>query len=197
MRNGFGIKIGFKINTMKNLINIREIDQIEELKSEYDLEKASLLARKLRWMIKNDPSLIPIRKKVLDLMEEYENKHWRKEELITDEKVKESDKAEKIIHKEIAFYNRRKIIIREKLKEFDMNQQDLGKLLGHSKSYISELVNGVSNFSMKDLVVIHKLFKISFDILIPDFIESETREQLTNNISQLNNPKLSLRKKDL
>lgn len=77
-----------------------------------------------------------------------------------------------------------------------MNQQDLGILLGHSKSYISELVNGVSNFSMKDLIVIHKLFRISFDVMIPDFIERETREQLTKNINQLNNPNLMLRKKD-
>lgn len=97
---------------MKNLTNIREIDQIDELKSEYDLEKASLLSRKLRWMIKRDPSLIPVRNKVLDLMEEYENKHWRQEELITDNQVKESDKAGEVIQKEIEFFNRRKEIIR-------------------------------------------------------------------------------------
>ncbi|MEX0981129.1 MAG: helix-turn-helix transcriptional regulator [Bacteroidales bacterium] len=71
------------------------------------------------------------------------------------------------------------------------------KLLGHSKSYISELVNGVSNLSIKDIILIHRIFKISFDDLIPTFIESETTEELKQNIHKLNKPKLKLSKKDL
>ncbi len=182
---------------MKNIIDIRDIEQINELKCEYDLEKASLLARKLRWMSKDDPSLIPVRERLLELMEDYENKHWINEELISNEQIEESDKAEELIQKEIEFYNKRKELIREKLKEYDMNQQDLGKLLGHSKSYISELVNGVSNFSLKDIIVLHRIFRISFEILIPTFIESETRDQLKRNINKLNKPKLKLSKEDL
>ena len=182
---------------MKNLINIRDIKQIDELKSEYDLEKASLLARKLRWMSQEDSSLKPIRDKLLQLMEDYENKHWDNLELISDEQVEESDKAEELIQKEIEFFNKRKETIRARLKEYDMNQQELGKLLGHSKSYISELVNGVSNFSMKDIIVIHRIFKISFDDLIPTFIESETRDEIKRNIHKLNKPKLRLSKEDL
>jgi transcriptional regulator with XRE-family HTH domain len=190
-------KAGLNNSAMKKLINIRDIYQIEELKSEYDLEKASLLTRKLRWMSKEDSSLIPVREKLLQLMEDYENKHWKNEELITDQQVEESDNAEEIIQREIEFYNKRKEILRAKLKEYDMNQQELGELLGHSKSYISELVNGVSNFSMKDIIVIHRIFKISFDDLIPTFIESETREELKQNIHKLNKPKLKLSKEDL
>jgi len=182
---------------MKNLSNIRDIDHIDELKSEYDLQKASLLARKLRWMSQDDSSLIPIRDKLLQLMENYENKHWNNSDLITDEQIEESDKAEDIIQKEIEFYNKRKEIIRSKLKEYDMNQQELGELLGHSKSYISELVNGASNFSMKDIIVIHRIFKISFDDLIPTVIESETRDEIKKNIHKLNKPKLKLSKEDL
>lgn len=182
---------------MKNLINIRDIKQIDELKSEYDLEKASLLARKLRWMSQEDSSLKPIRDKLLQLMENYEKKHWDNLELISDEQVEESDKAEELIQKEIEFYNKRKEMIRAKLKEYDMNQQELGELLGHSKSYISELVNGVSNFSMKDIILIHRIFKISFDNLIPTFIESETRDEIKRNIHKLNKPKLRLSKEDL
>ncbi len=182
---------------MKDLINIRDIEQVKELKSEYDLEKASLLARKLRWMSQDDPSLKPIREKLLRLMEDYETKHWNNLELVTDEQIDESDKAEEIIQKEIEFYNKRKELIRAKLKEYDMNQQELGQLLDHSKSYISELVNGVSNFSMKDIIVIHRIFKISFDDLIPTFIESETRDQIKRNIHKLKKPKLRLRKEDL
>jgi len=182
---------------MRNVINIRNIDQVNELKSEYDLEKASLLARKLRWMSKDDSSLIPIRNRLLELMEDYERKHWIDEGTISDEQLEESDKAEEIIQKEIDFYNRRKVIIREKLKECGMTQQDLGELLDHRKSYISELINGVSNFSLKDIIIIHKIFRISLEILVPTFIESETREQLKRNIRRLNNPKLKLSKEDL
>ena len=182
---------------MKDLIDIRDIEHINKLNNEYELEKASLLARKLRWMSKDDPSLIPIRKKILDLIYDYENKNWRDEEKITDGQIEESDKAEEIVNKELQFYNRRKETIRRKLKDYDMTQQDLGDLLGHSKTYISELVNGVSNFSIKDLVIIHRIFQISFDILIPTFIEDETRNQLKRNIQRLNKPKLKLRKEDL
>lgn len=182
---------------MKNLINIRDIEQINELTSEYDLEKASLLARKLRWMSQDDSTLIPIREKLLHLMEDYEKKHWDNSELITNDQLEESDKAEEIIQREIEFYNKRKEIIRAKLKEYDMNQQEFGELLGHSKSYISELVNGASNFSMKDIIVIHRIFKISFDNLIPTFIESETRDEIKRNIHKLNKPKLKLSKEDL
>ncbi len=42
---------------MKNLKDIREINSVEMLKNEYDLEKASVLARKLRLLIKEDDSL--------------------------------------------------------------------------------------------------------------------------------------------
>jgi transcriptional regulator with XRE-family HTH domain len=182
---------------MKNLMDIRDVNQIKELRNEYDLEKASLLARKLRWMIKEDASLIPVRERLLDLMEAYEHKHWRDESSISDKQMEDSDKAEEIINKENQFYNQRKEAIRKKLKQYDMTQQDLGALLGHSKSYISELVNGVSNFSMKDLVIIHRIFKISFDVLIPTFIEVETRDELKRNILRLNKPKLKLNKVDL
>jgi transcriptional regulator with XRE-family HTH domain len=182
---------------MKNLKSIRDINKIDELKNEYDLEKASLLARKLRWMSQEDSSLIPIREKLLQLMDDYEKKHWDNSDLITDEQIAESDKAEEIIQKEIEFYNKRKEIIRSKLKEYEMNQKEMGELLGHSKSYISELMNGASKFSMKDIILIHRIFKISFDDLIPTFIESETHEKIKRNIHKLNKPKLKLSKEDL
>lgn len=124
------------------------------MKSEYDLQKASLPARKLRWMGKDDSSLLPIRERLLILIEDYENKYWKNEELISDSQIEESDKVEELSQKEIEFYNKRKDLIRAKLKEYDMTQQDLGTLPGHSKSYISELLYGVSNFSIKDLAVI-------------------------------------------
>lgn len=78
-----------------------------------------------------------------------------------------------------------------------MTQQDLGKLLDHPKSYISELMNGVSQFSMKDLVIIHRLFGISLKTLIPTYLQSDTRTKINETINKLNKPKLKLKKDDI
>ena len=78
-----------------------------------------------------------------------------------------------------------------------MTQTDLGELLGHKKSYMSELINGVSQFSMKDLIIIHRILHIELSKLIPTYLQNETREQIKSTIDRLNKPKLKLRKKDL
>ncbi len=78
-----------------------------------------------------------------------------------------------------------------------MTQQDLGTLLRHPKSYMSELINGVSQFTMKDLVIIHRVFGISLKTLIPTYLQSETREIVRESIRKLNKPKLGLRKTEL
>lgn len=182
---------------MKDIINIKEVENIERLENEYDLQKASLLERKLRLMSDENPDLKPLRKKLRDLIKEYEVREWSDFENITDSKVAESDKAEAIINYEQKFINKRKESIRKKLKEFDMSQQDLGTLLGHPKSYMSELINGVSQFTMKDLVIIHRIFGINLKILIPIYLQSETREKVRESIQKLNKPKLGLKKVEL
>lgn len=48
---------------MKEIKDIKEIENIERIENEYDLQKASLLDRKLRLMIKENPDLKPIRKR--------------------------------------------------------------------------------------------------------------------------------------
>jgi len=179
---------------MKDIINIKDIENIEKLENEYDLQKASLLERKLRLMIDENPNLKPLRKKLRFLITEYESREWSDFENISDTKITELEKAEVIISYEQKFINKRKKIIREKLKEFDMTQQDLGVLLGHPKSYISELINGVSQFIMKDLVIIHRILGINLKILIPIYLQSETREKVKKSIQKLNKPKLKLRK---
>ncbi|MDZ7777005.1 MAG: hypothetical protein U5L09_16020 [Bacteroidales bacterium] len=40
------------------------------------MEKASLLERKLRLMIDENPDLKPIRKRLRDLIKEYEDREW-------------------------------------------------------------------------------------------------------------------------
>jgi hypothetical protein len=47
---------------MKDILDIKEIKKIERLENEYDLEKASLLERKLRLMLIDNPDLKPLRK---------------------------------------------------------------------------------------------------------------------------------------
>lgn len=182
---------------MKDIMDIKEVKRIERLENEYDLQKASLLERKLRLMIDDNPDLKPIRRKLRELIKEYEAREWSDLENILDSQVLESDNAEEIINYEQKFLKKRKESIRKKLKEFDMTQQDLGLLLGHPKSYMSELINGVSQFTMKDLVIIHRVFEINLTILIPTYLQSETRDKVRDSIKRLNKPKLGLRKKEL
>lgn len=182
---------------MKDIFSIKEVNNIERLENEYDLEKASLLERKLRLMIKDNADLKPIRKKLRELIEEYEEREWSEFDKISDSKIIESDKAEEIVNFEQKFIQKRKEAIRKKLKEYDMTQQDLGIILGHPKSYMSELINGVSQFTLKDLVIIHRILGISLDILIPTFLQSETRNKVRESLMKLNKPKLRLRKKEL
>ena len=182
---------------MKDIMNIKEIENIKQLENEFDLQKASLLERKLRLMTGENPDLKPIRSKLRELIKEYEAREWADFENISDSKIEESDKAEMIVNYEQKFVNKRKEGIRKKLKEFDMTQQDLGVLLGHPKSYMSELMNGVSQFTMKDLVIIHRILGVSLKALIPIYLQSETRERVQESIRKLNKPKLGLRKAEL
>ncbi|NHE59327.1 helix-turn-helix domain-containing protein [Cyclobacterium plantarum] len=182
---------------MKDIFDINEIEKIERLENEYDLEKASLYERKLRLMIDENPDLKPLRKKLRDLIKDYEDKEWSDFEKITESQVEESDKAEQMVKVEENFIHNRKYVIRKKLKAFDMTQQDLGLILGHPKSYMSELMNGVSQFSLKDLVIIHRVLGIKLPILIPTFLQFETREKVKESIKKLNKPKLGMIKTEL
>ncbi len=182
---------------MKDLVNIRDIKNIHKLDNEYDLQKALLLDRKLRLMVKEDSSLKKIHDKLFKLIQSYETENWLNSELITDEQIEHSEIAESLIEIEILFIQKRKETIRKRLKAYDMTQQDLGTLLGHKKSYMSELINGVSHFSLKDLVIIHRVLRIDLPKLIPTFLQNETREKVKNSIIKLNKPKLKLRKSDL
>ena len=180
---------------MKDIMDIKEVKDIKKLESEYDLQKASLLERKLRLMIDENPDLNPICKKLRDLIKDYEDKEWSDLECVSDSKVEKLEKAENIINYEQQFINKRKESIRKKLKEFEMTQQELGVLLEHPKSYMSELINGVSQFTMKDLVIIHRIFGISLNTLISTYLPSETSDRVKESIKNLNNPKLRLKKK--
>jgi plasmid maintenance system antidote protein VapI len=182
---------------MKDITNINDIANIKSLDNEYDLQKASLLERKLRLMIGENPGLKPIRIKLRELIAEYESRMWSDIEKITESQVNESDNAQGFIEFEHRFIMNRKESIRKKLKEYEMTQQDLGLILGHPKSYMSELINGVSQFTMKDLVIIHRIFGIDLKVLIPTYLQFETRDKIRESVRKLNKPKLRLSKTEL
>ena len=178
-------------------LEIDKILMIDELKNEYEFEKATAVYGRLRWMVKDDSSLEPIRRHLKLLIKNYENAHWSNESDITDGQVKESDIAEKIINAENIFIQKRKVLIKEKLKSRNMTQKDLAKLLGHRPNYMSELMNGVRPFSRDDIVVIHRLFEIDFNFLIPPFLKEEVTNHIKTTLEELRNSKVSLRIKDL
>ena len=177
-----------------------EIDNIliiDELNSELEFERATSIQGKLRWMVEEDSSLEPVRQHLIVLVEKYENEHWGNESEITDEQEKESDIAEKIVSAENIFIQKRKELIKKKLKESEITQKDLAKILGHRPNYMSELINGVRPFSRDDIVVIHRLFDIEFKDLIPPFLKKEVTNHIKTTLRELNNNKVRLKIKDL
>ncbi len=169
-----------------------------EILNELDFERALIADRKLRVLSKENSDFKIIRKKLRTLIEQYENQNWSTDTKIPVKKLVESDIAELIAEKERLFIQHRKELIRKKLKTLNLTQQSFGKILGHSsKSYMSELMNGISPFSIKDLIVINRILKVDLTDLIPTFLPQSDRLKIRNTIKKLNNPKLKLSEEDL
>ncbi len=183
---------------MKTQFDISQLINAGQIQNELDFERALIADRKLRVLSKENPKYKSLRKKLRDLIELYENQNWSNNSKISEKKLRENDIAELIAEKERLFIQRRKELIRKKLKQLNLSQQDFGKILGHnSKSYISELMNGVSPFSLKDLIVINRLLKIDLTDLVPTFLSQSDRIKIKTTIKKLDNPKLKLSKDDL
>jgi transcriptional regulator with XRE-family HTH domain len=190
--------IGFKNKIMKTQFDISELIENGKIQNELDFERALIADRKLRVLSKENSKFKSLRKQLRDLIEQYENQNWSTESNISDKKLRESEIAELIAEKERLFIQRRKELIRKKFKNLNLTQQDFGKILGHqSKSYISELITGVSPFSLKDLIVINRLLKINLSDLVPTFLAQSDRIKIRTTIKKLDNPKLKLSKEDL
>ena len=87
--------------------------------------------------------------------------------------------------------------IKIKLKKLNLSQQDFGKILGHhTKSYISELMNGIRPFSLKDLIVINRLLQIDLTDLVPTFLPLTERIKIRTSVEKLQNPGLYLSSDD-
>lgn len=161
-----------------------------------EYERALVADRKLRILSKENSQLRPVRKQLRDLIEKYEDKNWSSPE-ISDAKLKEADLAELIAEKERQFIFHRKQLIKKQLKKYELNQQDLMTLLGHkSKSHMSELMNGLSPFTLNDLIVINRLLKIDLADLIPTTLSHSRRNQIKKSIQMIGAKKVKLSPED-
>lgn len=182
---------------MKTQLGIENAINNGKIEDELEYERCLLADRKLRVLSNTDKSFKPIRKKLRDLIEKYEKKHWSKDSDISEEQLRESDIAEEMAEHERQFIERRKTLIKQKLKKHGLNQQEFGLLLGHgSKSYTSELVNGISPFSLRDIVVINRLLGIELELLVPTFLHTADRMKIKASIEKLDKPGLKLSKTD-
>jgi transcriptional regulator with XRE-family HTH domain len=177
-------------------LDIDDVLQIIELSNELEFEKANALQLKLRWMVKEDDSLSPIREHLRVLIRNYENKNWSNIDSITEEQINNNSKAELIISAENKFIYERKELIKSKLKAYGLSQTDLAKILGHRDNYMSELINGVRPFSKDDIIIIHRLLKIKLDSLIPPFVKEDVARHVRATLQTLNKTKVKLSKTD-
>lgn len=183
---------------MKTHFDIEQFIENGSITNELDLERAMIADRKLRLLSKDSVHFKNLRKRLRDLIEDYERKTWIDLDTLTDEKIAESDKYEVIAEQERVFLNNRKQIIKDRLKGFDLTQENLGNILGHkSKTHMSELMNGIKPFTLRDLVIIHRLLKIGFDVLIPNFLSTEDQIKVKTVVASLNKPHFKLEKEDL
>jgi len=176
--------------------SIQNIQRLVSLTSELEYEKASLLFLKLRVLEKQEDTYKPIRNHLRKLIKDYEQNNWGDDKAISNSQIKESDIAEAIVDAENNFYQRRKTLIKTKLKEAQLTQNDLAKILGHPKSYMSELINGLRPFSKEDLIIINRLFKIKLDDLIPTFIKQDKATHIKKTLKSLTHNRIKLTKRD-
>lgn len=183
---------------MKTHFDIEKIVEKGIITNELDYERALISDRKLRLLAKEDIHFKNLRSKLRDIIEKYENSEWSNIDKIDDNKLLESDKAERIAELERLFLENRKQAIRKKLKEFELTQENLALILGHkSKTHMSELMNGIKPFTLKDLIIINRLLKIEIAVLIPVFLSKEDQIKVKEAVKKLDKPKIKLTSNDL
>lgn len=183
---------------MNTQFNIEKVLNSGKIRNELEYERALIADRKLRILCNHNAKLVPLRKSLRDLIENYEKQHWSSGSVINELRIKESDLAELIAEKERHFVQRRKRLIKMRLKESGLNQQQLMLLLGHkSKTYMSELMNGISPFTLNDLIIINRLFKIELVDLISTTISQNQRAMIKKSIQEIGTNKIKLSAEDL
>jgi transcriptional regulator with XRE-family HTH domain len=173
---------------MKTQLDTKNVIRRGFISDEIEFERVLIIYRKLRLVKENRPELAESFNQLRVLIQNYEEQHWNNETEITEDRINESDTAEFLAEQERLFLQHRKELIKTKLKAFDLNQQDLGVLLGHTKSYISELMNGIHPFSNKDLIIIHRIFGIKLEALISTMIPPMEQNRLKDSLAKINKP---------
>ncbi|MCC9072033.1 helix-turn-helix domain-containing protein [Flavobacterium sp. F-65] len=183
---------------MKTHFDIENIVEKGVITNELDYERALIADRKLRLLAKENFHFKNLRVKLRDIIEKYENSEWSDIDAIDDNKLIESEKSERIAELERLFIENRKLTIRRKIKELDLTQENLASILGHkSKTHMSELMNGIKPFTLKDLIIINRLLKIDITLLIPVFLSKEDQTKVKEAVRKLGKPNVRLTDDDL
>jgi hypothetical protein len=182
---------------MKTHFDIEKVIENGSITNALDYERALIADRKLRLLAKDNAHFKNLRMKLRDIIEKYEKLEWNNTETLSDHKIQESEQSETIAEAERKFIENRKQEIKKKLKALDLNQGDLALLLGHkSKTHMSELINGIKPFVLKDLIIINRLLKVEITKLIPLFLSQEDQIKVKEAITLLNKPKIKISHKD-
>lgn len=182
---------------MKTEFDIEAILKKGRLSNELDYERALVAERKLRLLAKEDAQFKNVRDQLRELLESYERSEWADADSIDDRQLIQSEKAEFIADQERQFLETRKRTIRNRLKQLELTQENLGSILGHkSKTHMSELMNGIKPFTLKDLIIMHRLLKIEMSVLIPVFLSNSDQEKVKLAVSKLDKPKVKLEAND-
>jgi transcriptional regulator with XRE-family HTH domain len=176
---------------MKTFFDINDIISQGQIENEFEHERAMVADRHLKSLSEESNYFKDMRMKLRNILIEYEKRKWSDIDDITDEQVAENDQAELLAEQELFFVEKRKKLIKQKLKTLNITQQDLAHILGHkSKTHMSELINGLCPFTLKDLVIINRLLEIKLADLIPTFLSREDRIKVQTAIQELNKPEI-------
>ncbi len=176
---------------MKTHFDIEEIVEKGIITNELDYDRALIADRNLRLLGKENLHFKNLRIKLRDLIEKYETNEWSDVDKVNESKLEESEKSEYIAEQERLFLENRKQAIRRKLKQLDLTQENLGLILSHaSKTHMSELMNGIKPFTLRDLIIINKLLKIEIAELIPAFLSKEDEIKVKEAVTKLDKPKV-------
>lgn len=180
---------------MKNDFNVQKLIDRGFIEGELEYERALIAHRKLRLLEKDSTRAKSLRANLQSIILAYEAKEWSPEaaEAKSEAKWREADQAQRIAELERKFLQERKALIKSRLKDYGLNQNDLMIILGHkSKSYMSELMNGLVPFTLQDLVVIHKVLQIDLVHLVPTILSLKQRIRLSTALVEMNHKNLHL-----
>ncbi len=176
---------------MKTHFDIEQLIEKGVISNELDYERALIADKKLRLLSKENDYFKKLRNKLRNIIEIYEATCWSDVEAVTAEQISENEQAEKIANSESSFIEHRKKAIKIRLKELDLTQENLAFLLGHkSKTHMSELMNGIKPFTLKDLILINRILEIELSVLVPNFLSVYDHQRLKDSVQILNKPNL-------